>query len=293
MALIDTVVLSIVFLTCFGAVTWRVLQMIIFKHKVILYDPTATQTKYLELSARDYIDEDGSLWWKLSKKLGNVSQVPRAPSECISVGKILGLFKHDTATGYLMDDGVYWATHPSIKALPSKFDSIIDVVTNWEIKNKVPKSDSILTKKEEIKKIEDFNSREKEYNLWKEQVIDKWKEIKGVDFVFYPLDSSQRVVYINNYKKAEEKKNKNWQDVIMPLGFGILCFLMVVCFLIFIGDAVKPVMDAKAINLAIVDSMNKWEEKQSYNLELLQQLKNDIQVIKDERVVSRTNEAPN
>lgn len=293
MGTVDTVILIIIFLAGFGAMVWFIVGMIRFRHKLNLYDPTSTGNKYIETSAREYVDDDGILWWKLKSKINQLDKVPKAPSECVSIGKLMGLFKFDCATGYVMEDGIYWAKHPAIKSLPNKFDSIIDVVTNWEINNNVPKDETILSKREAINKLDSFNEREKEYKNWREDVISQWKKINGVDFVFYPLDSNQRVVYANNYRKAEEKRNHDWKDKIVSLGYGLLVAFVLTMLIVFYPDLGK-------VGLSSQQNAIQYEKAQTATLETLERvidkldaMDKDIQIIKQESDRDTNIKAPN
>jgi len=91
------------------------------------------------------------------------------------------------------------------------------------------------------------------------------------------LTTQDRVLLVAQLKKAEEKKSKKWQDYLLPITGIAALVIMVVALMIFWGDMAKPILDLESIRSAQLTT-------QKETLELIKEIKNDIQVIKDAKV---------
>jgi len=111
----------------------------------------------------------------------------------------------------------------------------------------------------------------------REKEIADWKEKNKVIDSFQPFTSKQRLILINQLKKAEAKRKKDWKDMIPSIvSIGAL-LILVVSLMIFYADMAKPLLDMGS-------RLNTNEEIKLQQLEVINQIKNDIQVIRDNQV---------
>ncbi len=120
----------------------------------------------------------------------------------------------------------------------------------------------------------------------REEEIKKWAKDKTVIEAFQPLTTKQRLIMINQIKKAQERRTMKWQDYILPVvGIGAVVIL-VVALMIFYGDMAKPLLE-------MGDKLNAHAQIQKNQLEIIQEIKQDIQVIRDEKSPPKRNQPPN
>lgn len=106
-----------------------------------------------------------------------------------------------------------------------------------------------------------------------------------LDF-FKPLTTNQRLIYIDQIRKAQERKGKDWKDYIMPIASMGILIIFVISLMIFWGDMVKPFMEMADKQLALTTLQNE-------QLELLRDIKNDVQYLRGENGGGAGEVAPN
>jgi len=126
--------------------------------------------------------------------------------------------------------------------------------------------DGGLAKKppKEITEIKDISKRAKKLAEWKKEN----EVIEG----FQPLPTNQRLILINQIEKAHARRKKKWQDYIMPVAGLTALIIIVVSLMIFWGDMARPLLES-------MDKYNQNVEIQRQSLEIIQSIKQDIQVI--------------
>lgn len=120
---------------------------------------------------------------------------------------------------------------------------------------------------QEIKDIKDAEERKLRIKQWQ-------KENNTVD-AFQPLSTNQRLILIKQVVKAQEKRTKKWQDYIMPVVGAAALTVIVVALMVFYADMGKPL-------LQMADKINQNEQLHKDQLELMKEINNDIQIIKEE-----------
>jgi hypothetical protein len=108
------------------------------------------------------------------------------------------------------------------------------------------------------------------------EALIKWKKDNEVDDVFFPLSTNQRLLYITEIKKAMMRRTKKWQDYILPIVAIASLVIIVVSLMIFWGDIAKPALTAREMSIMEQELINQ-------NLIILQQIKQDVQVIKEDK----------
>lgn len=126
-----------------------------------------------------------------------------------------------------------------------------------------------------------LNIEDKETRL---QAITKWKKTHNVVEAFQPLTTNQRIILINQIKKAHEKRSTKWQEYIIPVaGIGALV-MIAVSLMIFYGDMGKPLIE-------MGKQLNNFRETDLQIISIIQEMKQDIQVIRSEQTGNK--EPPN
>ena len=119
----------------------------------------------------------------------------------------------------------------------------------------------------------------------KEQALKKWREENNVIDAYQPYTTKQRLIMISEHKKALMKKTKKWQEYIMPIAGIAALTIIVVSLMIFYGDMGKPLLE-------MADKQNNYANIQKEQLLVIQEIKHDIQTLKDEEGQSNK-EPPN
>lgn len=126
---------------------------------------------------------------------------------------------------------------------------------------------------EELLKIPDKTKREEE--------LKKWRKENNIVQPFQPLTTIQRQILINQVIKAQERKNKGWRDMILPIaGIGALVIL-VVSLMIFYGEIAKPVLEAKEIDTAQLKAMQEIVDTQKEIKLGIQKIEGETEVAPD------------
>jgi len=121
---------------------------------------------------------------------------------------------------------------------------------------------------DDILKIKDEKEREAK--------IKEWRKDNYVISAYQPLTTKQRLILINQIKKAMLRQKKQWQDYILPVAGIMALVILVVALMIFWGDIAKPLLEMK-------DKQVYHDEVVKEQLEIINAIHNDIQIIKQEQ----------
>ena len=131
---------------------------------------------------------------------------------------------------------------------------------------------------DEISKMEEGEKKRELIHEYQTIKLKQWKLTqKGIllDGTYEPFTSKQRMIVVNNFEKAKTRKGFNLKEHIpMMVSIGALVIL-IVCLMIFWGDIAQPALTSKAMTKEIVDMQNA-------NLQILREIKLDVQTIKGE-----------
>lgn len=105
--------------------------------------------------------------------------------------------------------------------------------------------------------------------------IKEWQEENNIINAFQPLTTQQRILYLNQLKKAEAKKTKPWQDYILPVAAIGALVILVVSMMIFYGDMARPLLD-------MADKQNAYAKIQGEQLKMIKDIKNNVQTLTQE-----------
>lgn len=93
-----------------------------------------------------------------------------------------------------------------------------------------------------------------------------------------PFTTKQRLILINNVRKAQERRGHSWKEYIPTIAGLGACVIIVLALMVFWGDIAKPVLEAKAL-----DQTNL--EIQRENLNIMKEIKQSIQKIEAEQLL--------
>ncbi len=96
-----------------------------------------------------------------------------------------------------------------------------------------------------------------------------------------PLTTKSRVILVNEIAKAHMKRTKKWEDYIIPIAGISALVVIVISLMIFYGDMAKPL-------ITMGGQLNAHAEIQTHQLEILREIKNDVQTIREDGVMSPT-----
>ena len=109
------------------------------------------------------------------------------------------------------------------------------------------------------------------------------------------LTTEQRIMLTHQFKKAELERGKNLKDLLfqiaLPLGMSLILAIVIIFGMVQWSDLNKP-------GLEFADKMNQLEQTRLEQLEILQAIKDDVQLIKAKEGLvtpntNATNKAPN
>lgn len=107
----------------------------------------------------------------------------------------------------------------------------------------------------------------------------------GSEVDIQPLKTNHRITMMDNFKKAQERSPGQFlMKYGVPLGFGLLCVILLVSVLIFWGEIAKPAVEIYRQKQAYADTMVKLFDK-------IDSMDRNIQEIKGVEFVNNT--APN
>lgn len=224
----------------------------IFKHRIVIKElANEGRGTILFKRAKEYKDKDGITWWRLfNEKDKEKKLVPVPPPEAIELTnkgkKVVHCYRTQEGEYIFVKDRGLIEPYP-IKMLqnyPKKYD---------EVQNK----------------------EERDYAIakWKQETLKEWMEKNNIQATYQPLKTQHRMLLVNNYRRAEERKKSNWLLTNMPavVGLGMLLIVMISIFL-FAGEFAQPFMDKEQITLQQMEVMNE-------NLKVLKEIKYGVQSI--------------
>lgn len=110
------------------------------------------------------------------------------------------------------------------------------------------------------------------------------KDTATVDKSFQPITTNQRLVLIEQIKKAHARRKNSLWDVALPIAGLGSCVMVLVALFVFWGDLAKPVLEAGEQNAAIA-------EKHVEITHLLQEIIQKKQVISDSEEIAKPPES--
>lgn len=131
-----------------------------------------------------------------------------------------------------------------------------------------------------IKKFDYIKDPEK-----RKKAQDEWCRKNNIIAAFEPYNSTQRTIMVTQHRKAIEKKRKNWQELILPIAGLASLTILVISLMIFWGDMAEPL-------LQMADKLKGFQEVTTEQLEILRDIKNDIQTIQSQLPVDGGTAAP-
>lgn len=199
-------------------------------------------------------DKEGNVWYMLKKmRATELRNLPIPPSEAIEVTtkgkKAIEFCRTET------NDVIYLRDDNTFRPFP------------YELLNDVP---------QEIIKIEDPQKKANAISKWQAQVYGAWKQENQVTATFKPFTTNHRQILINQYKKANAKRGKNWRESIPQIVAIAGIVILVIALLVFWGDLAKPVLDMK-------DKQTASQRIELETLEIIKELKQDVQTIRGEQ----------
>lgn len=248
----DAIIYAGILLIFVGVIVFWVILEKSFKCRLRVREVINNRKIIRDYRAKEYYDKQGVNYWKLSgEKNKTLKSIPAPPEEAVELDKkgrkIAEVFR--TQSGdiiWLVDDN-------KIKEIPPNLFSDVP---------------------EQIMSIEDTEKKKEAISKWKKLVLDKWKKDNGVINAFQPLTTKQRVIYLNNLKKAEQRKGFDWKAQMIPMfSIGAMALIIIAMF-IFWGDIAAPTLEA---NQQFIQAQKLHNE----NLEILREIKTGQQVIGD------------
>ena len=280
------IILIVLIMILVGAVVFLIVQLFKFKHRLVIRN-VASNRKYIEFDKFKVVkDDDGVVWWKLLKRK---QLIPVAPAEAIEISKKGAM----VVEAYYTDEGEYIYQTDEINA--KHFDDIHGAVYVAERVNKKKYDDILKNYKEKLLDYKSMSFLNKLLRLFKKPkkpktpdevgryvyIKDKNKTIEGFD----PFTTEQRLILVNQYKKAAQRKKFKWYEHLPQLvAIGALVLLVLIMFM-FWDNITKPSIEA----------IDKWDvaiAKQDHMLDTIQEILQKKQILQEEGTQKAT-DAPN
>lgn len=115
--------------------------------------------------------------------------------------------------------------------------------------------------------------------------LDEWQKSENVKFAFVPLNTTQRATTINQIVKAQSRNKQSWKQQLPIIVSIIAVTILILSLMVFWGDLAKPL-------LSMADKIQTYENTRVSELQIIQEIKQDIQTIKQEQNTAPT-QAPN
>lgn len=226
-----------------------------FKHTLIIDEQVGDAKRTIVKWAKDFVDRDsGVKHWKLFSEKDKLKRIaPLPPNDYISLnlkGKNVA-YAIRTETG----DYAYYNPKTKIKAMPE------------DLYRDVP---------DEIINIKNSDHKLRALNKWKKFVYEAWLKRNNVDVTIKPFTPNQRLIQMQNFRKAEERRHKDWKEHLPMIIGGVIFLLVVIQSIIMITmweDFTKPGITAQQQHTT---QLQIYKE----TAEILQNIKTDTQVIK-------------
>lgn len=247
----DSIDLFIIVLT--GIILLVVIAVFIFlelqyKHRLIIRDLVNNRKIIKQHKVREFTDKQGVEWWQLSgekrKIHKNIAAPPEDAIEITTKGKKF-------AECYRTQNGsIIWITDKNrvldIKEMPEP-PEYTKVLPKW------------------ITEIKDKDKRKEQSDKFYAEQKAIINSSKRTHDTYEPLTANQRLVLINNIKKAEMKKGMDWKQQLVPI-VSIGAFALVLMgLMIFWGDLTKPTLEA---NQQFIEAQSLHKETMEILLEI-------------------------
>lgn len=225
-----------------------------FKHTLQLREVVNGNMFIKNLKAREFKDKEGIRWWQTLKGF-RVEKRKIPPSESIVIdgkGRKFAI-AHMTQEGglqYVLDDA-------KILDLPEY------------LKNPVVPND--------IKKEIDDEKRASMLNEWKDKMAalkEKWIKENKVITSFKPLVTDEKLIMMSEFNKGLDRKKKTLMDVVVPVVAMGSMALVIVVMVVYWQDVGQPLVE-------MGDRQIAYENIQKEQLQIIKDIKQDVQTIKD------------
>lgn len=153
----------------------------------------------------------------------------------------------DKAKDYQKEKGSFWKLMKSKDILP------------------MPPSEAIEIDKTGRKCVEVYKTETGEYSY----IVDK-----GDPEGFQALTTNQRLILINQIRKAHNRKKRTLMDLALPIAGIFSMVILVICLMVFYGDIAKPVLDMSDKQVAIA-------QQQTEAIKMLQEMIQKKQYVQD------------
>lgn len=233
-----------------------IVKILQYKHRIIIR-VLANDRKYIVhdkfMVAKD---DEGVVWWKLLKRK---HMIPVAPSDCIEISEKGRMF----VESYYTDEGEY--IYNFDKAKIQHFDDMDGAVyvtekaekeffdvdyARWEkavaAYNTLPNWKKWFKPRPKLPKSPDERGR---YVY----IRDQNRCIDG----FQPFTTKQRLILVNQYKKANAKKKTDMLTLIGQLAPLAALVLIIFGMFIFWGDITEPTLKAQEQNVQMMKAQNE------------------------------------
>lgn len=226
-----------------------------FKHFIVIRIVTENRKRIMTDKFREFTDGDGVLWWKMRKRKHIIPVAPPDAIELTADGSIY-------VEAYYTPEGEYVFFSDKLDKEHQKDINSISWIVDSDNKEKIPYNDLF---KEYLKNISEWNklSWYQKINfpiLWRwyvekpeaPQLNGRYVYIrdssKAIDS-FQPLTTKQRLILVNQYKKAQERKKFSfWENLPQMAAIGAVVMILVI-MLVFWEDVVGPAKEAMEVGL--------------------------------------------
>jgi len=242
------ILLIILGMAVFGGTVLFIMLRLKFKHKFRIKEVVQGRKVIHDTKFKEWKDADGNTWYKILKPK---ECLPKAPEECIEIDEK----GRKVVEAYRLATGEYVYAKDTGQPIPQD--------------------------------ITDLPELTKEQREAKAVAMKKWLDSNKAIDAYQPLTTKQRVILIEQIKKAQARRRKGWQELLLPIVGIASLVILVVCLMIFYADMAKPL-------LAMGDKYESVQKIQLEQLQIIQEMKNDVQVIKNQERGSKViQEAPN
>lgn len=235
-----------------------------FKFRVRLKELVKGRKIIHNFRARYHTDTEGVSWWHLAgEKDKRKKYIPLPPEATIELDKkgrkCVDCYRFESGEVVFSEDD--W----NVGAFPiSTFNEIEipdDVQNAIDIEKDVSRKKLILTK-------------------WEKEVQELWYKEHRIVRPFQPMTTKQRLLYVQNIKKAEARKGFSWKENIIPMVSIGAMVILIICGMVFWGDMAAPVLSAN-------DQANTGHQIQLETVQILKEIR-----INQQRILGETTPTP-
>lgn len=243
------IIISIVFLALITV--WIIIER---AHKIRIRIRQVVQgtQKIIDRKAREVIDGDNVLWWRIAGEKKLLRNVQAPEERCINIdskGR-----KH--AEMYRLESGDHVWIH-------AEANTGIEMPIDFLNDEKIPL---------DIMALSDAHTKELAIKEWKQRSVEKWQKEHGVVKSFQPITTKQRVIYLNNMRKAEQRKGMDWKMQLIPIVSIGAISLVLICLMVFWGDIAKPALEAG-------DKVVEMQRLQTEQIKIIKEIEAKVQSI--------------